>query len=64
MCRADFPYLQNSGRLFFLTLKVIASSTQFFTIFEHFNIQKRKEKVDINPNLKKQNKDDNFDMKF
>ena len=49
---------------FFLTLKVIASSTQFFTIFEHFNIQKRKEKVDINPNLKKQNKDDNFDMKF
>ena len=51
---------------FFCTLEVIACSTQFFVIFENFDIQKIKERFDINSNLKKQNEDHrlNFDMKF
>ena len=52
--------------LFFLTLTVIASSTQFFVTLENFNIQNIIERYDINPNFKKQNEDYriNFDMKF
>ena len=52
--------------VFFLTLTVIASSTQFFAILENFDIQKLIEGLDINPNFKKQNEDYrvNFGMKF
>ena len=51
--------------VFFLTLKVIVSSTQFFTILENFHIQKIIERLK-NPNFKKQREDYrlNFDMKF
>ena len=51
----------------FLTLKVVASSTQFFAIFENFDLKKKTlERLDINPNFKKQNEDNrlNFDMRF
>ena len=44
MHRLDFSYLQNSGRLF-LTLRVIASSTQFFAILKNFDIKKNNRKT-------------------
>ena len=52
--------------VFFLTLTVVASSTQFFAILENFDIQKLIEGLDINPNFKKQKEDYrvNFGMKF
>ena len=50
---------------FFLTLKVIASSTQFFAIFENL-YTKIIERLDVNPNFKKKNEDHrvNFDILF
>ena len=47
-----------------MTLKVIASSTQFFVILENFDIQKIIERLDINPNFKKQNEDHRLDLHF
>ena len=49
-----------------MTLKVIASSTQFFAILENFDIQKIVERRDINLIFKKQNEDFrvNLEMNF
>ena len=42
---------------FFLTLKVIASSTQFLVILENFDIQKIIEELKTYPNFKNRNED-------
>ena len=67
--RSDFPYLQDSVRVFFKKkkkLKVVVTPTQFSATLENFDIQKIIESLDINPNLKKKNEDFglNFDMHF
>ena len=61
----DFSYLGNSSQVF-LTLKVIASSTQLIMILENFDIQNILERLDINLNFKTQNEDYRliYDMKF
>ena len=66
MYGAYFSYLQNPARFFFLTLKLTASSTQFFVIHENFDMEKIIERLDINPNFKKKNEEHrlNFDMKL
>ena len=68
MCRADFPYLQNSARLFFDTtaLPVNCIVNSLFAILENFDIQKITERLHTNPNSKKQNEDYrfHFNMKF
>ena len=50
----------------FLTLKVIASSAQFFFILEKFDIQKIIERLNVSPGFIKKIEDHwlNFDMKF
>ena len=60
----SFSYLENLVQVFFLTLKITASSTQFSAILENFGIQKIIERLDINRNFKKKNEDHrlNFDM--
>ena len=66
ICTERIFHIFKIQRVFFLTIKVIAFSTQFFGILENFDIQKIIERLEINPNFKKQNEDHrlNFDMKF
>ena len=71
----DFSYLQNSVGVFFFffffffffsTLMVIVTLTQFFLILENFGIPKTIERLDKNPNFKKQKENYglNLDMHF